>query len=319
MSFLKREVFIKKIQKGNIRIWEVGPRDGLQNEETLLSLKDKKELISKLCSTGLSRIELGSLVSPKWSLQMRDTDKLIHQVLKDQSQGLLSSDIQFSALVPNLLGLKRALDSGIKEIAVFLSATDSFSKKNLNRSREESYSIYKEVCREALKEKLKVRAYLSVCFHCPYEGKVSVDQVLEWVKKIEDLGVYEVSVSDTTGTAQAQEVQNLLDKLLEKTSKEKIACHFHNVHGMALANVWSAYQMGIRGFDGSLGGLGGCPYAKVPSGNVPTEALLYLLEGSKQTSIKKIIDVALWLENKLNRKLPSPFLQSPYYKEGKSF
>ena len=299
-----------------ISILEVGPRDGLQNEKTLLSLKDKRELIRRLSFTGLSRIELGSFVSPKWVPQMRGTEKLVKQVLQDQELAKIPQQIEFSALVPNLTGLDRALESGIKEISVFLSVTDSFSKKNINCSTEESYKIYKEVCRQALKKNLKVRAYLSVCFYCPYEGNVLPDQVMEWARRIEDLGVYEISISDTTGKAVALEVQNLLERLLNKIPKSKIACHFHNVHGMALANVWSAYKMGIRSFDGSLGGLGGCPYSQVPSGNAPTEAIIYLLKGSKDPSIKKLIDLALWLENKLNKKLPSLFLRSPYYKDG---
>ena len=296
-----------------ISILEVGPRDGLQNEQSFLSLKDKRELIKKLSWTGLSRIELGSFVSPKWVPQMQNTEVLVQQILKDQETGEIPKQIEFSALVPNLKGLKRALTSGVKEISIFLSASEAFSKKNINCSIKESYAKYKEICKQALKENLKIRAYLSVCFYCPYEGKVSPDKVLEWIQKIEDLAVYEISISDTTGTARALEVQNLLEKLFRKIPKNKIACHFHNVHGMALANVWSAYKMGVRSFDGSLGGLGGCPYSKVPSGNVPTEALIYLLKGSKDPSIKKLIETALWLEKKLNKKLSSVFLRSPYY------
>lgn len=298
-----------------INILEVGPRDGLQNEQVFLSLENKRKLVQKLSLTGLNRIELGSFVSPKWVPQMRDTEELVKHILKDQERGEIPKQIEFSALVPNFEGLKRALKSGIKDISVFLSVTDSFSKKNINCPVEESYARYKEICKQALEENLKVRAYLSVCFHCPYEGEVLPDKVLEWAKRIEDLGVYEISISDTTGKARASEVQNLLSMLLNNIPENKIACHFHNVHGMALANVWAAYEMGIRSFDGSLGGLGGCPYSQVPSGNVPTESLVYLLKSSKDPSIKKIISVALWLEDKLDKKLPSPFLQSPYYKD----
>lgn len=297
-----------------ISILEVGPRDGLQNEKTLLSFEDKKELVKRLSLTGLQRIELGSFVSPKWIPQMTNMEELVQQILEEQKKGDIPQNIEFSALVPNSKGLKRALESGIKDISIFLSVTDTFSKKNINRSTEESYKNYKIICEQALKENLKVRAYLSVCFHCPYEGKVQASQVVDWVEKIEDMGVYEISISDTTGKARAEEVQSLLNQLFQKINKNKIACHFHNVHGMAIANVWAAYQMGIRSFDGSLGGLGGCPYSKAPSGNVPTEALIYLLKDSQEPSIKKLIDVALWLEKKLNKKLPSPFLRSPYYK-----
>ncbi len=290
-----------------VSILEVGPRDGLQNEK-ILPLKCKYDFIQKLSHSGLHRIEIGSFVSPQWIPQMQDTLELSQKVLKAQRQGQIPKKIKFSALVPNLKGLKKALNSGLREISVFLSATDSFSKKNLNRSMEESYLIYKEVCREALKENLKIRAYLSVCFDCPYEGKVPIASVLEWVKKIEDLSVYEISISDTTGRARAWEVQTLLEKLFRFIPKNKIAGHFHDVHGMALANILMAYQMGVRSFDGSAGGLGGCPYSKTPSGNAPTEAIIYLLKDPKDPTIKNLIKTALWLEKKLGKKLPSPFL-----------
>lgn len=296
-----------------VSILEVGPRDGLQNEQSLLSLEEKREFVRKLSHTGLNRIEVGSFVSPKWIPQMQDTGELVRLVLQDQKEGSIPQHIQFSALVPNEKGLHRALDSGLKEISIFLSATDSFSKKNINCPSQESYIKYKALCKKALKENLKIRAYLSVCFHCPYEGKVSQDKVLEWIKKLEDLSVYEIAISDTTGQANAEEVQSLLEKILKFTSKDKLACHFHNVHGMALANVWSAYRLGICKFDGSLGGLGGCPYSKSPSGNVATEALFYLLKKSEDNSIKKLIEIGLWLESKLKKKLPSRLLHSPYY------
>ena len=296
-----------------LKFLEVSPRDGLQNEKTILSLEDKAQLIIKLAQTGLKRIELGSFVSPKWVPQMKDSQELTQKILSLKKENKIDQKIEFSALVPNQKGLEQALNSGIKEISVFLSATDSFSKKNINLEREESYKRYKSLCKQAHKENLKIRAYLSVCFDCPYEGKVSKTEVLKWSQKIEELGVYEISISDTTGKARSKEIEELFGLLSQKISKEKLACHFHNVHGMALANVWSAYKMGVRSFDGSLGGLGGCPYSKMPSGNVPTEALIYLLKGSKDPIIKKLIPIARWLEEKLGKKLPSPLLNSPYY------
>ena len=298
----------------DVRILEVGPRDGLQNESLILSLEDKIQFITSLVAMGLNRIELGSFVSPKRIPQMRDTDLLVKKILEDQRQGLMAPGVEFSALVPNLKGLNRALNSGIKEISVFLSATDTFSQKNLNCSSQKAYHIYQQVCKQALRQKLKIRAYLSVCFYCPYEGEVPTQKVIDWVKKIEDLGVYEIAISDTTGKASPLQVTNLLSDLLKQVSNNKIACHFHDVHGMALANIVSAYQLGIKSFDGSVGGLGACPYAKVPSGNVPTESIIYLFKGSNPL-IQKIIDLALWLEKKLNKKLPSLFLRSPYYKK----
>lgn len=296
--------------QGEISILEVGPRDGLQNEPVFLSLEDKFQLVKKLSFTGLSRIELGAFVSPKWTPQMRDTRELVKQVLKSQEKSKIPKKVKFSALVPNMKGLHRALETGLKEVSIFLSATETFSKKNINCSLKDGYTRYKKLCKQAFAENLKVRAYLSVCFFCPYEGKVLSSTVLEWSKKIEDLGVYEIALSDTTGKARPIEVQNLLELLLKTVPKTKLAFHFHNMQGMALANVWSAYQMGIRSFDGSLGGLGGCPHSEMSSGNVATESLFYLLKSSQDPIIHKIISVALWLEKKLRKKLPSPLLQS---------
>ena len=296
-----------------LKFLEVGPRDGLQNEKIFLSLKDKVEFILKLSQTGLKRIELGAFVSPKWVPQMENSQELTQRVLDLQKENKIDSQVRFSALVPNQRGLEKAIESGLKEISVFLSATDSFSKKNINARREESYKKYQDICWQAHKENLKIRAYLSVCFDCPYEGKVPQAEVLKWAQKIEELGVYEISISDTTGKARPEEVEQLLNQLFKRIAKEKLACHFHNVHGMALANVWTAYKLGIRSFDGSLGGLGGCPYSKAPSGNVPTESLIYLLKGAKDPMIKKLLPIAHWLEEKLEKKLPSPLLNSPYY------
>ena len=296
-----------------LKFLEVGPRDGLQNEKKILSLEEKTKFIVQLAQTGLKRIELGAFVSPKRVPQMQGSLELAQKIFKLKKDNQIPSQIEFSALVPNQKGFQKALESGLTEISVFLSATDSFSKKNINCEREESYKKYQDICKQAHKENLKIRAYLSVCFDCPYEGKVSQKEVIKWVQKIEELGVYEISISDTTGKARAGEVEELLELLCLRVPKEKLACHFHNVHGMALANVWSAYQMGVRSFDGSLGGLGGCPYSKVPSGNVPTESLIYLLKGAEEPILKKLIPIARWLETKLEKKLPSPFLNSPYY------
>ena len=301
-----------------LKFLEVGPRDGLQNETKMLSLEDKTSLIIKLAQTGLNRIELGSFVSPKWIPQMKDSQELIQKILDWQGKNQIDPQIEFSALVPNQKGLEQAFESGIKEISVFLSATDSFSKKNINATREESYKRYQDICRQANKNRLKIRAYLSACFNCPYEGKTPHKEVIKWAQKIEDLGVYEISISDTTGKARTLEVEELFDQLFQFLPKEKLACHFHNVHGTALANVWAAYKMGVKSFDGSLGGLGGCPYSKAPSGNVPTESLIYLLKGAEDPIIKKILPIALWLEEKLEKKFPSPLLHSPYYSQKKS-
>ena len=285
-----------------VQILEVALRDGLQNESKKLSLKDKKYFAEQLAKTGLKRIELGSFVSPKWVPQMDQTKELATHILQKQNRGLLDSQVQFSALVPNQKGLNEALETGLKEIAIFLSSTDSFSKENINRSRDSAYTVYQELCKTAHKEKLKIRAYLSVCFECPFEGKVKEREVLKWVQKIEALGAYEISISDTTGKARPQDVERLLNLLLKHISKKSLACHFHNVYGMALSNVWTAYLKGIRTFDGSLGGLGGCPYSKAPSGNIATESLIYLFKGAEDPLIPKLLSLASQLEAKLQKK-----------------
>jgi len=296
-----------------VQILEVGLRDGLQNEEQKLSLKEKIFLAEQLSQTGLKRIELGSFVSPRWVPQMSQTKDLVIHILNSQKQGFLDSQIEYSALVPNQKGLEEALKTGLKSLSIFLSSTESFSKKNRNCSREKAYQDYQTLCKKALEVGVKIRAYLSVCFECPYEGKVDPKEVLYWIQKIKDLGVYEISISDTTGKARPQELEKLLDLVLEKTLASQLACHFHNVHGTALANVWTAYQKGVRVFDGSLGGLGGCPYSKVPSGNVSTESLVYLLKSSESPLIPKLLKIGRQLEKTLGKKLPSQLIHSPYY------
>lgn len=292
---------------------EVGPRDGLQNEKTILSLEDKIEFVKRLSLTGVKRIEIGSFVSHKVLSQMRGTEELVEEIFKLQKENQIPKDVHFSALVPNLKGLERALSVGIKEIAIFAGCTDSFSKKNINCTVEESFKIYKEVADIALKAKLKVRGYLSVAFGCPYEGIVSVDRVKNLTERMRNMGVYEVSISDTIGVAYPEQVKQFLQSFSESEFKN-LALHFHNVHGMALANILMAYQIGVTSFDGSVGGLGGCPYVGVSSGNVPSEEVFYLLGGSKHPFLKKLTEVSVWLEKKLQKTLPSAVSASPYYR-----
>lgn len=302
------------MNKKKVCFVEVGPRDGLQNEKTLLPLKDKVEFLKKLALSGLKRVEIGSFVSPKVIPQMKETEKLVSKIHSLQTKKKLPKNVQFSALVPNLKGLERALSCNIKNIAIFSACTNSFSQKNINCSVKKSFDIYKEVCKKALDEKLKVRGYLSVAFSCPYEGKIFPTRVTELVERMLDLGVYEVSVSDTVGTARPFEVENLLEKLFKKVPSEKIGLHFHNVHGMALSNALMGYKMGVRVFDGSVGGLGGCPYAGVPAGNVPTESLIYLFKGKTNPMINELVKTGRWLEKKIHKTLPSPLIRSPYFK-----
>ena len=296
------------------RFLEVGPRDGLQNESQIFSLEDKVEFIKKLALAGLDRIELGSFVSPQAIPQMANTSAVVNQVHKLQKENVISKDVKFSALVPNEKGFQEALKCQMKEIAIFAGCTDSFSKKNINCSVSESFKIYEDVCKEALLKNLKVRGYLSVAFFCPYEGLVSEEKVLSLTQKMKEMGVYEISISDTIGTAHPLQVKSLLKFIQKEISLNKVALHFHNINGMALCNILTAYQEGVCSFDGSVGGLGGCPYAKVQSGNVPSEEVLYLLGGKEDPRVKNLVQVVQWLESKLKRSLPSRIASSPYYK-----
>ena len=240
-----------------------------------------------------------------------------------QKAGHIPPDVRFSALIPNQKGLRMALDSGMREAAVFAACSDTFSKKNLNRSVEESLVIYKSVCREALSHGLKVRAYLSVCFFCPFEGPIPPERAIRLTERLRDMGAYEVAISDTAGMASPCQVQDLLEGLSKKISWNQTACHFHDLHGLGMANVWAAYQAGVRSFDGSAGGLGGCPYAGAVAGNTPTEGLLLLLQRAKAGAgaqdpaaiAGRVIETALWLEAKLGCRLPSPLLRSPFGKQ----
>lgn len=331
-----------------VTILETGPRDGLQSAAAPLPLSSRLEFIQRLSRAGLKRIEMGAFVSPKWIPQMSGTGELARMVFASQKAGNIPADVRFSALIPNQKGLGMALDSGLREAAVFAACSDTFSKKNINRSVEESLVIYKSVCREALSHGLKVRAYLSVCFFCPFEGPIPPERAILLAEKLLDMGAYEVAISDTAGTASPAQVQDLLEGLSKKVSWSQIACHFHDLHGLGLANVWAAYEAGVRSFDGSAGGLGGCPYAGSVAGNTPTEGLLLLLQAAKSIAgrrfqkkaplskpddsgaagaqdpaaiARRVIETALWLEAKLGCRLPSPLLRSPFFskkKEGRT-
>ena len=283
-----------------LNILEVGPRDGLQNESARLPLQDKETFILKLVSAGLKRIEIGSFVSPKAVPQMAETGPLAEKILSLQKTGVISKEIQFSALTPNRRGLADAVRCGLKEVVVFAACSDSFSQKNLNCSVKESFNIYGEVCRQALSMNLKVRGYLSTAFRCPFEGATAPGRVAELTRKMKNMGVYEIALSDTTGTARPGQVESLLKEISPAVSLKEIALHFHDGLGLALCNVQVAFKMGVTSFDGSVGGLGGCPHSPVRAGNVPTEEILRLLSGPQDSRIPKLEAVARWLKKKLH-------------------
>lgn len=289
----------------SVRIREVGPRDGLQNEKKWIETKDKINWINQLVGTGLSYIELTSFVHPKWIPALSDANEVAKGVKQNKN-------VTFGALVPNQRGLERALEVGIDEVAVFLSASETHNQKNINKSIHDTFPVIKEVIKGAKLSKKTVRGYVSTVFGCPYEGKVDVNQTMSIVYRLLEAGVDEVSLGDTIGIATPNQVETVIQALLKEVPIEKMAFHPHDTRGTALANVFAAYRLGIRAFDGSVAGLGGCPYAPGASGNVATEDLVYLLEGlGAKTGIEleKLLECAMWIQRKLGKKLPSHHLQ----------
>lgn len=253
-----------------VKIVEVGPRDGLQNEKTPLTLDDRKNLILDLMKTGLQSIEVGSCVSAKWVPQMADSDALFASLPQDPN-------IQFSLLTPNLKGFESALAVGCKEVAVFTAASESFTRKNINCSIDESFEKFADVMSAAKANDIKVRGYVSCMVDCPYEGAIDPKQVVKVTQRLLEMGCYEVSLGETIGTATPDRVKNVWEACLAELDAKVLAGHFHNTYGMAIANIYQSLLQGIRVFDSSIAGLGGCPYAQGASGNVSTEELYYLL------------------------------------------
>ncbi|WP_329352631.1 hydroxymethylglutaryl-CoA lyase [Vibrio natriegens] len=253
-----------------VNIVEVGARDGLQNE-TAVTLVDKVRLIDQLSLSGLKHIEAGSFVSPKWVPQMADSDQVFAGITRQQ-------DVVYSALTPNLAGLERALESGVKQIAVFGSASEAFSQKNINCSIAESLARFEPVVALAQQHNIPVRGYLSCTMVCPYEGEIKPEQTTAVANTLFDMGCYEISLGDTVGKATPNRVIAMLDSLLMQLPKDALAVHFHDTYGQALANIYQALLIGINTIDSAVAGLGGCPYAKGASGNVATEDVLYLCE-----------------------------------------
>ena len=253
-----------------VKVVEVGPRDGLQNEKTPLTLQQRKALILDLMKTGLKSIEVGSCVSAKWVPQMAQSDVLFAELPKDPN-------IQFSLLTPNLKGFESARAVGCQEVAVFTAASESFTQKNINCSIDESLEKFSDVMAAAKASNIKVRGYVSCMVDCPYEGAIDPQRVAKVSKRLLDMGCYEVSLGETIGTATPDRVKKVWDICLAEMDSHVLAGHFHNTYGMAIANIYQSLLQGIRVFDSSIAGLGGCPYAKGASGNVATEDLYYLL------------------------------------------
>ncbi|MBB6444283.1 hydroxymethylglutaryl-CoA lyase [Bacillus benzoevorans] len=289
----------------NVQIKEVGPRDGLQNEKAFLSTEDKIHLINLMSRTGLNYIEITSFVNPKWIPALSDSLEVAKRI--ERVPG-----VTYAALVPNLRGLDKAIEADIEEVSVFMSSSETHNQKNINKSIGDTFPVLKEVVQEAQMAGKNVRGYISTVFGCPYEGKVSVNNVIQVADKLLEMGIREISLGDTIGAASPKQVQIILENLLKRYPIDKFAMHFHDTRGTALANVLMSLEMGITTFDSSAGGLGGCPYAPGASGNVATEDLLYMLhQMGIQTGIneEKQLEAAQFIQERIGRALPSRSLQ----------
>ncbi|WP_431855419.1 hydroxymethylglutaryl-CoA lyase [Azospirillum sp.] len=255
-----------------VKIVEMGPRDGLQNEPAIVPLDAKVELIERLADAGLPAVEAGAFVSPKWVPQMADSAEVLQRIRRKPG-------VSYPVLVPNLKGLESAIAAGAQEIAVFGAASEAFSQKNINCSIAESLERFAPVCAEALAKGLKVRGYVSCVLGCPYEGAVAPAKVAEVAARLIDLGCYEVSLGDTIGVGTPAQARAMLETVARAVPVERLALHFHDTWGQALANILACLDLGVAVLDSAVAGLGGCPYAKGASGNVATEDVVYMLHG----------------------------------------
>ncbi|MFP1627005.1 hydroxymethylglutaryl-CoA lyase [Streptomyces sp. 5K101] len=295
-----------------VRIHEVGPRDGLQNEKAVVPVEVKAEFIRRLAGAGLTTVEATSFVHPKWVPQLADAEQLFPMV------GDLPG-VRLPVLVPNDRGLDRALGLGAREIAVFASATESFAKANLNRTVDEALAMFEPVVTRAVEHGLRVRGYLSMCFGDPWEGPVPVDHVVAVCRRLLDMGCDELSLGDTIGAATAGHVRALLTALNDEgVPSTRIAVHFHDTYGQALANTLSALECGVTTVDASAGGLGGCPYAKSATGNLATEDLVWMLDGlgiETGVDLGRLTATSVWMAEQLGRPSPSRTVRALSHKE----
>lgn len=290
----------------NVQIVEVGPRDGLQNEKELLPAQVKIQLIDKLVAAGLKRVEATSFVNPRWIPQLADAEEVLQGINRPE-------DVRFSALVPNVRGMERARASGLMEIALFMSASETHNVKNINKSMEETFPVLREVAREALALGMRVRGYVSTVFGCPYEGAVPIDNSRRVTDELLEMGAFEISLGDTIGVATPRQVREVLAALLRDVPTERLAGHFHDTRGTGMANVAAALDMGLRTFDSSIGGLGGCPYAPGAAGNISTEDLVYLLHGmgyETGVDLERLVEAGAYIQEQLGRELSSKVLKA---------
>ncbi len=289
-----------------VSIYEVSPRDGLQNEPAVVPVGQKKLLIQALVGSGLSRIEVTSYVSPRWIPQLADADELTKDIARPHN-------VRFSALCPNTRGLERAIDAGMQEVAVFLSASETHNQKNTNKPIERSLQVFEELVPIARDAGMAVRAYVSTVWGCPYEGEVDPKRALEITEALLGFGCYQVSLGDTIGVGNPKQTRAIGELFLSKFDNEQLALHLHDTRGTALANALAGLELGFSNFDSSLGGLGGCPYAPGASGNLATEDLAYMLEGmgiETGLHLGALVEAARLAEKIVGRPLPGKLHQA---------
>ena len=290
----------------DVKIYEVGPRDGLQNESRLIATDDKIAFIDALSATGLPAIEITSFVNPKWIPQLADAAEVARRIQRRPG-------IVYSALVPNRQGLDSAIAAGMKEVAVFMSASETHNKKNVNKTIAATLQAFEETVPPALAAGLKVRAYVSTVYGCPYEGAVDPNKAVELCRKLRDLGCYQISLGDTIGVANPRQVRDVLSRVFAEIPVADVAVHFHDTRGTALANILVAIEMGVTTVDAALGGLGGCPYAPGASGNVATEDVIYMLEGMGMRTgvdIDKVMLASQLASTLVGHDMPSKFYRA---------
>jgi hydroxymethylglutaryl-CoA lyase len=285
----------------DIKIIEVGPRDGLQNEKQAIDVDTKVGLIERLVTAGLTHIEAASFVSPKWVPQMAGSTEVMQRVPR-------KAGVHYSALAPNLKGLEAAIAAGCEEVAVFGAASESFSQRNINCSIRESLERFRSVIQVANENKLRVRGYVSCVLGCPYEGLIAPTKVAEVAQMMSDMGCYEISLGDTIGRGNPKTTRLMLEACIQRIAVSQLAGHYHDTYGMAIANIVASLDMGVRIFDSSVSGLGGCPYATGASGNVATEDVVYLMDSlDYKTGIQldKLIEAGSFICSALGRQTSS--------------
>ncbi len=296
-----------------VTVYEVGPRDGLQNESRQVPTTDKLQFIAALMDAGLQRIEITSFVSPRWIPQLADNAEVARGLTRRPG-------VILSALVPNRRGLDAALAAGMREIAVFLSASETHNRKNVNKSIAETLAAFDDVVPPALAAGLRVRAYVSTVFGCPYEGDVPASATIDLCHKLRDMGVYQVSIGDTIGVANPRQVEEVMGAILQTVPAEAVAAHFHDTQGTALANCLVAMQLGVTTIDASVGGLGGCPYAPGAAGNLATEdlvAMLHAMGVETGIDLDKLVEASRLAAAFVGHDLPSKYLKAHLGKQAR--